>query len=236
MAQPLAERRRRLEAALAGARAAGLPHAGDARSRAGAGLVRALRGRRPRRRDRQAPRFALPARQARDDQGQARAHRRLRRRRLPLAQGRPGTLRRLAAARASTTTRACSTTSASPPASRSKRRKELVEELAPLRENAREGHPWRDWADVAATPRRRPTAHAGRDQPLEPRQGSVVGAAAHRARLRGGLRPPAGRSLPPRDALRPLAPRQAARRLPLRPAGRAPAAELAKLFGSGATP
>ena len=32
----------------------------------------------------------LPARQARDDQGQARAHRRLRRRRLPLAQGREG--------------------------------------------------------------------------------------------------------------------------------------------------
>jgi ATP-dependent DNA ligase len=26
-------------------------------------------------------------------------------------------------------------------------RKELVEELAPLRENAREDHPWRDWAD-----------------------------------------------------------------------------------------
>ena len=28
------------------------------------------------------------------------------------------------------------------------RRKELVEELAPLRENALEGHPWRDWAEA----------------------------------------------------------------------------------------
>ena len=30
------------------------------------------------------------------------------------------------------------------------RRKELVEELAPLRENALDGHPWRDWASFAA--------------------------------------------------------------------------------------
>ncbi|WP_242333243.1 MULTISPECIES: ATP-dependent DNA ligase [Anaeromyxobacter] len=29
------------------------------------------------------------------------------------------------------------------------RRKELVEELSPLRENAMEGHPWRDWAEWA---------------------------------------------------------------------------------------
>ncbi len=30
------------------------------------------------------------------------------------------------------------------------RRKELVEELAPLRENAMEGHPWREWAEADA--------------------------------------------------------------------------------------
>lgn len=30
------------------------------------------------------------------------------------------------------------------------RRRELVDELAPLRENALEKHPWRDWADAAA--------------------------------------------------------------------------------------
>ncbi|WP_306796219.1 ATP-dependent DNA ligase [Nocardia sp. XZ_19_369] len=33
------------------------------------------------------------------------------------------------------------------------RRKELVEELAPLRENALENHPWRAWADAAAQAR-----------------------------------------------------------------------------------
>ncbi|OZM72045.1 ATP-dependent DNA ligase [Amycolatopsis antarctica] len=30
------------------------------------------------------------------------------------------------------------------------RRRELVDELAPLRENALEGHPWRDWAEASA--------------------------------------------------------------------------------------
>ncbi|MEV6067564.1 ATP-dependent DNA ligase [Nocardia sp. NPDC052001] len=34
-----------------------------------------------------------------------------------------------------------------------KRRKELVEELAPLRVNALENHPWREWADAAAQAR-----------------------------------------------------------------------------------
>ncbi|MEU0539783.1 ATP-dependent DNA ligase [Nocardia sp. NPDC005978] len=34
-----------------------------------------------------------------------------------------------------------------------KRRKELVTELAPLRENALENHPWREWADAAAQAR-----------------------------------------------------------------------------------
>jgi ATP-dependent DNA ligase len=41
-------------------------------------------------------------------------------------------------------------------------RRELVGELAPLRENAREGHPWRDWAaaqdEASATGQRRPGA------------------------------------------------------------------------------
>ena len=75
----------------------GAPHADDRRPGRGRGLVRALRGRRLRRRDGQAGRPALPAGQARDDQGEARAHRRLRRRRVPLAQGRQR--RRLAAPR-----------------------------------------------------------------------------------------------------------------------------------------
>ena len=56
-------------------------------------------------------RSALPARQARDAQGQARAHRRLRRRRFPLAQERRRT-RWARCCSASTTTTACCTTSA----------------------------------------------------------------------------------------------------------------------------
>ncbi len=77
---------------LASVAAADPPDADDARSRAGRRVARAVRRRRPRRRDRQAGGRRLPARQARDDQDQARAHRRLRRRRLPLAQERPGEL------------------------------------------------------------------------------------------------------------------------------------------------
>ena len=60
-------------------------------------LVRALRGRRPRRRDGQAARRHLRAQQAGAVQGEAQAHRRLRGGRVPHAQGRRR--RRLAAAR-----------------------------------------------------------------------------------------------------------------------------------------
>jgi ATP-dependent DNA ligase len=55
-----------------------------------------------------------------------------------------------------------------------KRRKELVEELAPLRENALEGHPWRGWADFMneAPDRRMPGAtsrwNRGKDLSWEP--------------------------------------------------------------------
>ena len=58
-----------------------------------------------------------------------------------------------------------------------KRRKELVDELAPLRENAMEGHPWREWAefadpDGAAPDRRMPGAtsrwNRGKDLSWEP--------------------------------------------------------------------
>ena len=54
--RPLSERRERLEQLLEDGRAAALPHADDARSRAGRRVARALRRRRPRRRDRQAGR------------------------------------------------------------------------------------------------------------------------------------------------------------------------------------
>ena len=75
------------------------------------------------------------------------------------------------------------------------RRRELAEELAPLRENALDAHPWREWAAAAGDGH---DADARRPEPLERRQGPVVGAAAHRAGLRSEVRPPAGRPLPPR--------------------------------------
>ena len=61
-------------------------HAGDHRSRDRAAVVRRVRGRRPRRGGRQAADGDLPAGQAGHVQDQARADRRLRRRRLPGAQ------------------------------------------------------------------------------------------------------------------------------------------------------
>ena len=51
------------------------------------------------------------------------------------------------------------------------RRKELVEELAPLRENALDGHPWRDWADAgefSRMPGGQSRWSAGKDLSWEP--------------------------------------------------------------------
>ena len=57
----------------------------------------------------------------------------------------------------------------------------------------------------------RNAAHARRAEPLERGQGPFLGAAAHRARVRGEVRPPAGRPVPARGDLPALAPGQAAR-------------------------
>ena len=95
--------------------------------------------------------------------------------------------------------------------------------------------------------RRRRDAHARRPEPLERGQGPVVGAAAHRARVRGEVRPPAGRPLPARGDLPALAARQAARGLPLRPArghsrrpswprSSAAGTDLGRAIGRGAAP
>ena len=97
-------------------------------------------------------------------------------------------------------------------------RRELAEELAPLREQARSRPPVARLGRGGRRGRRRATQRCPGGQPLERRQGPGVGAAAARARLRGEVRPPAGRPLPPRDDVPALAPRQAAGGLPLRPA------------------
>ena len=66
-------------------------------------------------------------------------------------------------------------------------------------------------------------ADAGRPEPLERDQGHVVGAAAHRARVRGRVRGAAQRPVPPQRALPALARRQGPRRLHVRAArGRRP--------------
>jgi ATP-dependent DNA ligase len=53
-----------------------------------------------------------------------------------------------------------------------KRRAELAQELAPLRENALEGHPWADWAGEPETGQRMPGAtsrwNRGKDLSWEP--------------------------------------------------------------------
>ena len=47
-------------------------------------------------------------------------------------------------------------------------RKQLVEELAPLRENARENHPWAEWADHVRMPGAQSRWNAGKDLSWEP--------------------------------------------------------------------
>ena len=81
-------------------------------------------------------------------------------------------------------------------------RRQLVAELEPLRAGRAEGSP----VEGVDERRRAPvTTDARRAEPMERRQGPVVGAAADRARLRGEVRPPAGRSFPARDDLPALA-------------------------------
>ena len=58
-----------------------------------------------------------------------------------------------------------------------------------------------------------------------------MGAAAHRTRRRGRLRPPPGRPIPARDDVQALAPGQAAGSVPLRPARGDRALVLARIFG-----
>ena len=83
--------------------------------------------------------------------------------------------------------------------------------------------------------RRGRAAPPGRDEPLEPGQGSVVGAAAPRAGGRGRLRPHARQPLPPHGPVPPLAHRQAAGRLHLRPARGGPAARAGDDLREGLT-
>ncbi len=94
-------------------------------------------------------------------------------------------------------------------------RAQLADELAPLRERCARA------SSVARLGRSRcrDESHARRAEPLECREGSVVGAVAHRTGVRGEVRPHAGRPLPSRGHFSALAAGSTARRLPLRSAG-----------------
>src|SRR5262245_50341575 len=148
----------------------------------------------------------------RDDQGEARAHGRLRGGRFPLAQEREG-CRGIAAARSVRRPRkaaargryGCLHDGDAESAGRGAR--------AAAKECARRASLARMGRD-----RRRVHAYARWSEPLERRQGPVMGTAPPRAGLRGEVRPPAGKPVPPCHAVSALAPRQGAGRLQLRPA------------------
>ena len=124
------------------------PHAGHHRSGDRRTLVHAVRGGRARRRDGQAARRRVHARQAHAGEGQARTHRRLRRRRVPDPQGRRG--RRLAAARALRRQRPAQPRRRVRRASASSSGASCATSSSRSRENALDDHPWREWAELQA--------------------------------------------------------------------------------------
>ena len=173
-ARPQGERRARLEAALGGVAAAGPPDAGDPRPRRSP-PTGSTGSRAPASTASIAKRLdaAVPARQAGDAQDQAPAHRRLRRRRLPLAQERARARTSARCCSACSTTRARSTTSASRRRSRGTSARRWSTELEPLRENAHRrpsvgasGPSGRRWARptprASACPARRAAGTAAR--------------------------------------------------------------------------
>ena len=138
-----------------------------------AGLVLPVRGRRARRRGGQAGGPALPAGQAGDAQGQAPTHGRLRRGRLPDAQGRRR--RGIAAARPVRRRRGPCTTSVSPRASAWRGGASWWTSSSPTAPSARTGHPWAVWADAAGrAPGGTNRWNAGKDMTWEPLRAELV--------------------------------------------------------------
>ena len=194
--------------------AAGAPHADHRRPRRRRGVVRPVRGRRAGRADRQGPRGHLPARQARDDQGEARAHRRLRGRGLPGAQVRAGR-DRVAAAGALPGRRQAGL-------GRRDRRVPDGDATGARAGDAAAGHHVRrPPVGVGPPGGGRPHPAQGRGQPLEREQGPLVRPAAARAGRRGALRLHGGRALPAHRPVRAVAPRPRAVVLHVRAAGAA---------------
>ena len=177
--RPFAERRAALEQALGRPRRPVLPDPDDDRPGRGRGVVPPVRGRRARRRGRQAAGRAVRRERPHHAQDQARAHRRRRRRRLPRAQDQHA---RAAAARqpAARPVRpdgelqhigvSASFTEA--------RRAELIEQLQPLVVPIEE-HPWGRWAEfLTANPDRVPGTQSrwsqGKDLSFTPLRPDLV--------------------------------------------------------------
>ena len=164
---------RALENAARRGEAAAAPDAGDARPRRGRAMARAVRRRRPRRRDGQADRRRLPARQAGDAEDQARAHRRLRRRRLSLAQETRGGTEAVGSLLLGLYDDAgvLQHVGVTSSFTMAKRRSSWSQELAPLREDALDDASRGAAGPSGRTARRRPTATAqrmpGATEPLE---------------------------------------------------------------------
>ena len=174
----------------------------------------------------------LPARQAGDAQDQASAHRRLRRRRFPLAQEWTRNPRRVAAPRV------VRRRGVAPP-----RRGHLVVHLGQAERSSSPSSSRCARTPSRATrgasgrsgrlraPRMRPGSDYPAPRPAGIGQGPVVGAAPRGARRRGRVRPSPGRPLPTRHDVQALAARQAADGVPIRSARGNPAYEIAKIFG-----
>ena len=87
------------------------------------------------------------------------------------------------------------------------RRAELVEELAPYRANALDGHPWQDWANAQVGEDGGEHRMPGRGQPVEREEGPLVGAAAPRTGRGDQVRPARRSSTSSHRAVPPLAAR-----------------------------
>ena len=81
------------------------------------------------------------------------------------------------------------------------RRRELVDELAELRNGALDDHPWAEWATAAAEAKDAGRMPGG-SQPLERAEGPVMGGPPARARGRGPVRARPRRPVPPRRTAR----------------------------------
>ena len=215
---PLRERRELLEAELGAVEPPLHLTPGHRRPRPGGRLVRALRGRRARRRDRQAARRHLSTRQAGAVQGEAPS--------APPTASSPASACTRAATASARCCSGCSTTSGHlhhvgvATSFTAKRRVELVDEIAPYRDDALDDHPWRDWTTPTRTPPTRAACPAGqsrwnakKDLSWEPLRAELVGEV--------GVRAHAGRSLPARHParcagaptrIRPTAPTNSSRR------------------------